>query len=334
MAKGRTVSANLLTNKDKKIFSLIEEISNILIKSIDDNDRKLEFKNDYTKLSHTRDAGAGRGGGALQRDALCTRGKTDKSPLSNRNLRWHPLISAHSKPSFAKKIEKILIKGKDENKKLFYLIEDLNGVKKEYSSEDTYLLEERYVVLPEHWEEHINILKQWDVEWSKNQSIIPANECCEWWDAVESYAILGLCQSVSLFGAKKDTLYNSLVNVLKNQKIDNNLDLPSKNFPKLSNEIFICPLCHLNVEKDLSLFRTSKRIKSWQPAWRTSKKNEGEDSSLQLMHVVPLNEKEILHTANYTRYGHRWCNVSMTDHTIAETVAFMKHVVKNYSNKD
>ena len=39
MAKGRTVSANLLTNKDKKIFSLIEEISNILIKSIDDNDK-------------------------------------------------------------------------------------------------------------------------------------------------------------------------------------------------------------------------------------------------------------------------------------------------------
>jgi len=28
------------------------------------------------------------------------------------------------------------------------------------------------------------------------------------------------------------------------------------------------------------------------------------------------------------RYGHRWCNVSMTDHSIYETLDFMEHVVR------
>jgi hypothetical protein len=330
MAQGRTVSANLLTNKDKKIFELVKNISDLLINNIKNIDKKLEFKNDYAKLSFTRDAGAGRGGGALQRDGLCTRGKTDKSPLSNRNLRWHPLISAHSKPSYANEIKEILIKNKGSNQILNFIIEDTNGKNKSYNADEVYLLEKRYVVLPKHWSKHIGELKKWDSNlWSKNQCIIPASESCEWYDAVESYAVLGLCQSVAFFEASKEEIYESILDLLKNQKVDSEVSLPSSKFPKLTNEIFICPLCNLNVEKNLSLFRKIKRTQNWQPEWRTSKKTEGEDSSLQLMHIKPLNEVEMLHNAQYARYGHRWCNISMTDHTIEETVAFMEHIVKN-----
>ncbi len=70
MAKGRTVSANFLTELDKKILALCQEISGVLMSSIEDKDLQKEFKNDFGKISQTRDAGAGRGGGKLQRDAV------------------------------------------------------------------------------------------------------------------------------------------------------------------------------------------------------------------------------------------------------------------------
>ena len=38
--------------------------------------------------------------------------------------------------------------------------------------------------------------------------------------------------------------------------------------------------------------------------------------SIQVMHVNPLLENEIKHNASNVRYGHRWCNVTMTDHSL------------------
>lgn len=70
-----------------------------------------------------------------------------------------------------------------------------------------------------------------------------------------------------------------------------------------------------------------ERKNVWQPEWRTRKREEGEDKSIQIMHLKPLVESEIIHTAENVRYGHRWCNVSMTDHSIDETLDFMEHVV-------
>ena len=46
------------------------------------------------------------------------------------------------------------------------------------------------------------------------------------------------------------------------------------------------------------------------------------------MHMSPLVEGKINHNVHNTRYGHRWCNVSMTDHSLNETLDFFKHVVK------
>jgi hypothetical protein len=33
------------------------------------------------------------------------------------------------------------------------------------------------------------------------------------------------------------------------------------------------------------------------------------------------------------RYGHRWCNVAMTDHSVEETVDFMKAVVSAHERE-
>ena len=48
---------------------------------------------------------------------------------------------------------------------------------------------------------------------------------------------------------------------------------------------------------------------------------------MQIMHVNPLVENEMMHNAANVRFGHRWCNVAMTDHSIDETVDFMEYIV-------
>jgi hypothetical protein len=58
------------------------------------------------------------------------------------------------------------------------------------------------------------------------------------------------------------------------------------------------------------------------------KRGEGEDSSIQLMHVDPLVDEKIMHNVANVRYGHRWCNVSMTDHSLCETLDFMEFIIK------
>ena len=109
MASGRTISASFLTDFDRKVIDLCELISRSLQSSIPDPKLKKEYWKEFGKLSFTRDGGLGLGAGKLQRDAICTRGRGGKAPFSNRNLRWHPLVVAATKPHFAKEIEKIKI---------------------------------------------------------------------------------------------------------------------------------------------------------------------------------------------------------------------------------
>ena len=51
---------------------------------------------------------------------------------------------------------------------------------------------------------------------------------------------------------------------------------------------------------------------------------------MQIMHIEPLVEGKMLHKAKNVRFGHRWCNVSMTDHSIEETVEFMDFIVRKH----
>ena len=47
--------------------------------------------------------------------------------------------------------------------------------------------------------------------------------------------------------------------------------------------------------------------------------------------IKPLIEEEIRHKAENCSWGHRWCNIAMTDHTIEETLEYFNHVVKEHN---
>ncbi len=325
MAIGRTVGASLLTEKDKRIIKLTESISDILNESIYDSDAKKHFQQNYSKISYTRDAGTGRGAGKLQRDALCTRGRQGKVPFSNRNLRWHPLVVADKEIYYAQPIEKLEVEGE---RALVFVI---NG--KRYYPEEVYQLDKRCVVLPEHWIPHIDILKNWtDSDWTANSCIIPALESTEWWYALESFIVLGISIAGTLYRVKNiDNLVDSITSLLKNQDIDKRIKLPTdilKRILKNKESLLLCPLCRSRLNSNVADLPERERDSIWQPQWRKKKRIEGEDKSIQITHLKPLIESEIIHTAENVRYGHRWCNVSMTDHSIDETLDFMEHIVK------
>jgi len=329
MATGRTISASFLTDLDRKVIELCDLISKTIYDFISNEEVKEEFKKEYGNISYTRDGGLGLGGGKIQRDAICTRGRQGKAPFSNRNLRWHPLIVAENKPEFARKIERIEIGGQDDGQILIFVIKDAKGREFKFPSDKVYEMPERFVALPEHWYPHINILKHWsDTLWTQNSCVIPAFEACNWWDSVETYAVLGLALAVDLYEVDFDPLYKKIKQILEQQDIDKSISLPTTIFPTEKEDITKCPVCLLNISKSLEGFRTSERGKTWQPAWRSSKKEEGDDSSIQIMHVNPLIENHIKHNASNVRYGHRWCNVSMTDHSLDEALDFMEFVVR------
>ncbi len=325
MASGRTISASFLTDKDKKIIELCDEISNLIKDFIHDDEKKNEFHEEWGKIHYSRDAGAGRGAGKLQRDALCTRGRTGKHPISNRNLRWHPLIVSASKVDYAKSVKKIIV----EDDVLYFVIDDVDGNEVSVPSDKVYELPERYSASSEVWQEHVNELKNWnDTQWTQNSCVIPALESCDWNDAVESYATLGISIAVAKYGVDFDTLYAKVVKVLKKQKIDESIKIPSEKFPTNKDDIVLCPMSKVPINENLNKYRTEFRGNVWQPNWSNSKRDEGDDSSLQIMHVKPLIEEKQRHAADNVRYGFRWCNMAMTDHSLDETLDFMEDIVK------
>ncbi len=325
MATGRTIGASLLTKRDKKIIKLTENISDVFNNSITTLKDREHFKENYSKISYTRDAGTGRGAGKLQRDALCTRGRQGKAPFSNRNLRWHPLVAADKKISYAHPIDKIEIEGE---KALVFVIK-----KKKYYPEEVCNLNKKYVVLPKHWIPHIDVLKNWtDSDWTANSCIIPALESTEWWHALESFMVLGVSIVGTLYGVKDiKGLIDEIIILLKNQSVDAKINLPTntlKGVLKNKKDLLLCPLCKSRLNSNVANLLDRKRDDVWQPEWRTIKREEGEDKSIQIMHTRPLIERIVIHNAKNVRYGHRWCNIAMTDHSIDETLDFMEHIVK------
>jgi len=332
MATGRTVSASFLTDLDRNVIELCERISGAIISVISSDEMKKEFKKEYGKMSYSRDGGLGLAGGKLQRDAICTRGRQGKAPFSNRNLRWHPLLVAENQPSYARPIESIEIEGDDDSQVLFFIIKNDAGRKIKYPSDKVHEIKGRHVALPKHWFPLINELKHWsDLLWTQNSCVIPALEACNWWDSVETYAVLGMALAVDLYDAPFDTIYTEIRDILTEQVVSDTVNLPTSNFPSLRDDIIRCPVCKLNISQDLERFRHSGRGTTWQPAWRSSKKEEGADSSIQVMHVNPLLEQEIKHNVSNVRYGHRWCNVAMTDHSLAETLDFMEFIIRAHA---
>jgi len=335
MATGRTISASFFTEKDKKIIELCSKIAETIKAEIPNSEDKKKFNNDFGKTSLSRDGGLGMGAGKLQRDALCTREITSKGPYSNRNLRWHPLVIANTQINFAKSIERIEIQGEDNSQVLVFVIKNNNGQEETFPSDRVHELTERYVTLPEHWEPHIDILKNWENKphWEQNSCIINAFEACDWNAALESYAVLGLSIAVDDYKIDFQTIYNKIVEILKSQTIDSSIKLPSSTFPTQKDDIICCPLCKVPKSENPAKLPDREREERYKFAFSGNKRNEGDDSSMQIMHVNPLVESEMQHNAANVRFGHRWCNVAMTDHSIEETVDFMEYIVKAHNRK-
>ena len=232
MATGRTIGANSLTVLDKRVIEICELMAQEFISEITSDDDKESFRKNYGKISSTRDSGVGLGGGKIQRDALCTRGIQGKAPFSNRNLRWHPLVASETQINFAQAIERIEIEGEDEAQTLIFVIKDSEGNELSFPSEKTFELPKRYVVLPSHWIPHLDRLKHWsDTLWTQNSCIITSYESCNWWDALEAYAVLGISIVCDFYNVNFSTIFDKIYKVLDSQNIDDNIELPSDKFP-------------------------------------------------------------------------------------------------------
>lgn len=322
MATGRTVSATELTEKDKWALEICRNISEVLADLISNNDSKNDFMKEYGRVHLSRDAGIGRAGAKLQRDALCTRGKQGKAPYSNRNLRWHPLVIAMETPNYAEEIEEIAI----DSRTLVFIINDALWYPK-----DIHKLPKIYCAPFDKWFAIKDELVQWtDDDWTNNSCIIPAMEYSTLEYSVEAFAILGIAIISNFYDIDLLKAYNVTLKVFKEHNYNLSSEYPKQNEIK---EIILCPLCLAPLNNPPASLTLPDREEVFQPPWRPSKREEGAAESLQLFHTVPLKESEICHTPRLVRYGHRWCNVATADHSVDETVDFMRAVVEAHERK-
>ncbi|HIE51448.1 MAG TPA: hypothetical protein EYP85_06785 [Armatimonadetes bacterium] len=322
MAKGRTVSATELTEGDTWTLEICRTVTQALADLIPNSEGREDFMKNYGRVHLSRDAGLGRAGAKLQRDALCTRERTDKAPYSNRNLRWHPLIVAMEVPEYAKEVEEVVIDGKS-------LVFIINGDL--WYPKDVHKLEEVYCAPFDKWYDVKDELIQWtDEDWTKNSCLIPAMEYSTSEYSLETFAVLGIAVVSNFYDVVPLEAYNVTLNAF--EKYDYNW---SSEYPRQNEieEIILCPLCLAPLNSPPAGLNLPGREEIFQPPWRRSKREEGAAESLQLLHTIPLKESRIYHTPGLVRYGHRWCNVAMADHSVDETVDFMRAVVEAHERK-
>ena len=322
MATGRTVSAAELTEKDKQALEICGSVSEALANLITNTENREDFMKKYGRVHLSRDAGLGRAGAKLQRDALCTRGKQGKAPYSNRNLRWHPLVIAVETPSYADEVEEVVI----DNRTLVFII---NGDL--WYPKDIHKLPKVYCAPFDKWFTIKDELVQWtDDDWTNNSCIIPAMEYSTLEYSIEAFAILGIAIVSNFYDVDSLKAYNSALKVFKEHNYNLSSEYPRQNERK---EIILCPLCLASLNSPPASLTLPDREEVFQAPWRKAKRGEGEAESLQLFHTIPLKESKIYHTPRLVRYGHRWCNVAMTDHSVDETVDFMRAVVEAHEKK-
>jgi len=320
MPSQNTVARTELTEIDRKAIEICTRVSQLL-QTLIPRDRTDAFIKDYGRTHYSRDAGQGRAAGKLQRDSLCTRGKQSKAPFSNRNLRWHPLVIAKKCPP---DFTEMNIAVDNERKILIFVPSD--DPSKKYFPEEVHKLPKAYCVSENAWLPFIGDLKDWSMDdWVKNWCAIPAVEYCPWKFAVETYAILGIAIAVGLFDVDLKNAYEQVKTSLENEFA------LSRHYPSLSQEIVQCPVCRTHIGAYPAGLTRRIRPEIWKPVWEKVKRAEGEDESIQLTHIDPLIETKINHHASNVRYGHRWCNVAMTDHSVDQTIEWMKCVIKRHS---
>ncbi len=322
MAKGRVISVRKLTEKDKIILEYCEQISKLIMNDLLEEHQK-EFWKTYGKVNFTRDAGSGKAGGKLQRDALCTPGKGAKDPLSNRNLRWHPLVVANAIPEGFNQCNLRI----DNEEKTIYIVND----GEEWLPEDIYKLSEPYCLTPQEWSPFNDILKEWDMkDWDQNNMIILAADYSPWYDALETFALLGIIIGSSFYNGNLEHLYEKVTEFLSRIELDD-INLPSDKFPSCDDKLLMCPICLTSINGSVASLPKIYKENSWIAPWKTKKKTIN-DSDLWTFHMDPMIESEIRHNAKNVRFGHRWCVISKSDHSISYYLDYMKRILESHRN--
>lgn len=310
-----------LTAKDRKYLEIAETVSVQLRGIIGSNKLKEDFWNTWGKISFTRDAGAGRGSGKLQRDALCTRGDAKQNPISNRNLRWHPVVVTGNK-----KLTRNYEKGSLGWRRGSF---EVRIGRRRFIDKDVWNLERKVYFLPNDFKPFKEKYIRWTEEWKKHKFVIPILEASTPQSSLEVYAVLGVgCLSLYADEKKIKNAFPDIVDSLKKQFARIGLSL-SENFPSPNRvaHLLRCPLCKERLDKPPILTKTT-REKTFLLPGKKSKRSEGKAGSIQLMHILPLIQQEERHNPKYVRYGHRWCNVAMTDHDLKETIKFFTEVLR------
>ena len=322
MAEGRTVSATELTERDKWALEICLSISESLAELISNNEGEKDFRKKYGRVHLSRDAGLGLAGAKLQRDALCTRGRQGKAPYSNRNLRWHPLVIAMETPDYAEEVEEVTT----DNKSLVFII---NG--ELWYPKDVHKLPKVYCTPFDKWYGIKDELTQWTQEdWTNNSCVIPAMEYSTLEYSIEAFTVLGIAIVSNFYDVEPLKAYNVTSRVFKEHHYNLSPEYPGQTEIE---GIMLCPLCLASLNSPPANLNLPDREEVFQPPWRKSKRGEGKAESLQLFHTVPLKESKVHHTPKLVRYGHRWCNVAMADHSVDETVDFMRAVVEAHERK-
>jgi len=326
MSTARTAEAKYLTKKDLQILNLCSDITEEISGLIPAGEERNNYIKKWGNVGSSRDSNIGFAG-KISNDALTTRGKSGKTLQANRNLRWTPLV-------FANKNHFNYIEVQDFSISRGILNYKING---EYlNPREIYEMEEFAIILPEVFEKLKIIIDSLTTGqkkdfWDKNKLPIPLMESCSWVEAVEVFSILSISVASELYSVDKKKLYTSVIKVLLSQTIDKNLQVPSAKYPVFENIDLGCPICKLPLKDSLDAFRSIDRETTFQPTISNNKRSEGEDNATQLVHINPLIDSLVNHNPQNVRFGHRWCNVAMTDHTLEDVLKFFEHITATHS---
>jgi len=138
-----------------------------------------------------------------------------------------------------------------------------------YYAEEVHKLEQRYVILPEHWIPHVDLLKNWgDVQWTSNSCVIPVLEAAEWWQSLEAFAVLGMSIIGGLYGV--ENIYPTVERVrsiISNHGLQGNIALPTDLFNEIlenPEDLVRCPLRKSRLDSNVAELPARKRETVWQ----------------------------------------------------------------------
>jgi len=153
-------------------------------------------------------------------------------------------------------------------------------------------------------------LNEWNepIEWEK---LSLQEKICNWFDAVELFAMITISYAVSVYKIDFQTTYNHVVDVLKNQTLDKNIVLPSAKFPSEAKDYLLCPLCKTNLSNGLNKFLGKEKIE------------------LSLIYLQPLAYNEIKHNSENVRLGHSTCKKMIGSHSVEQTINIFEEILKS-----